>query len=158
MRSFIIQLICLVLLSGCDLDTENNGHIDNLIVNELMLGSSTEEVIKKFGDPNKREHKNSLTTFIYTTNGPGMKIQFKKDKLTRLEIYKEYLKEDWIKNVPLNEHDVLLLYGDAKEVTSDTCYHTAKCEKWIYKNSKEYLEILFYWDNESVDRIILGNK
>ncbi len=84
-----------------------------------------------------------------------MVIKFINNKVNQVDIYPEYINKEWMKNVPITREAVKSYLGDAEEIIKSSCYESASCEEWLYRNDKELLKVLFRWDNDTVDRSML---
>lgn len=125
-----------------------------LHVNGITVGSSYNELVKKFGQPTKTEDDKNTRSLYYKNEGAGVRVTFNaaNDSIEALQVYPEFLKTA---SIPNEKNKILNTYGNPNEVKFVTCYESATCEQIIYKFNKNQLIVQIDRDGKTVQYLDL---
>ncbi|GAA0481346.1 hypothetical protein GCM10008986_02510 [Salinibacillus aidingensis] len=133
-------------------------------ISGLQIGMTYDEVIKEIGSPLEYEDTENQRSLKYSTEGYGIKLQFKKNSQTVNEFtfIPRYLQDTQQK---LTIHPLFLrqkiegirtMLGGPMNEESVSCFENTTCEEYTYKlNSKDRIVVRTSWNKEDIEFIKL---
>ncbi|WP_284035674.1 SPOR domain-containing protein [Neobacillus sp. 114] len=125
-----------------------------LHINGITLGTSDNQLLKKFGQPTKTADDKNTRSLYYQNEGAGVRINFNaaNDSIEQLQVYPEFLTTTYI---PTDKNKILDAYGNPNEIKTVTCYESASCEQMIYTFNKSQLIVQIDRDGKTVQYLEL---
>lgn len=125
-----------------------------LHINGVIVGSSYNQLVQKFGQPTKTEHDKNTRSLYYMNEGAGVRVTTNaaNDSIEQLQVYPEFLKTA---SIPTEKNKILDAYGNPNEVKFVTCYESATCEQIIYRFNKNQLIVQIDRDGKTVQYLDL---
>lgn len=125
-----------------------------LHINGIIVGTSYDQVVQKFGQPTTIEDDKNTKALYYMNDGAGVRVTFNptNDSIEQLQVYPEFLKTT---SIPTEKSKILHAYGNPNEVKIVTCYESAKCEQIIYRFNKSQLIVQIDRDGKTVQYLDL---
>ncbi|WP_042454065.1 LysM peptidoglycan-binding domain-containing protein [Neobacillus dielmonensis] len=125
-----------------------------LHINGVIVRSSYNQLLQKFGKPIKTEDENKTRSLYYNNEGAGVRVTFNSanDSIEQLQVYPEFLTTT---SIPTEKNKVLHAYGNPNEMKIVSCYESATCEQIIYNFYKVHLIIQIDRDGKTVQYLDL---
>ncbi|QHS22617.1 hypothetical protein GWK91_06490 [Virgibacillus sp. MSP4-1] len=131
-------------------------------MSDLRIGMTYDEVIEAIGSPLEYEDNENQRSLKYSTEGYGVKLQFKKNSQTvnQFTFIPRYLQGTQQK---LTIHPLFLrqklegirtMLGEPMKEESVSCFENTTCEEYTYKlNSEDRIVVRTSWNKEDIEFI-----